>query len=62
VGYGGVVVRDKVAKGADWFVNNFEVGLQGEREGERDRERKGKGVGSSDAHYFCILFSPNHRS
>lgn len=39
VGYGGVVVREKVAKGADWFVYNFEVGLQGEREGGIERGR-----------------------
>lgn len=25
VGYGGVTVRENVAKGADWFVYNFQV-------------------------------------
>jgi len=41
VGYGGVVVREKVAKGADWFVYNFEVGLQqSNREGGRERKKK----------------------
>jgi len=28
VGFGGVVVRDKVAAGADWFVDNFDVLVQ----------------------------------